>query len=240
MAAQRVGLKLKRLRERAGMTVRALAAAIGKSPTSYQYYEDEFKQRWLPVDLARDLAKALQGHGIEPPAVMALAGVEASEMGEDLALLTPERDRVPPAPIPGYVSIQVIDAPIGAGGGGLPDDNGEPQVELFRERLVSELRARVIDLRFGHIKGDSMAPVLESGDEILIDVSDTIPSPPGIFMVWDGYGLVARHVEPVYDADPPAVRLIPANAVYKTIERTVGDGAETRIYGRIVWFARRL
>lgn len=232
--AQRIGLKLKKLRESAGLSVRAMASALGKNATSYQYYEDDFKQRWLPIDLARSIAAALRHKGVDPAEVMALAGIDEPEGSE------PEPQESPSPPIPGYVAIQTIDAPIGAGGGGLPAENGEIQAELFRERLVIELRAKVSDLRYGRIKGDSMAPLLESDDEILIDVGDTTPSPPGIFMVWDGYGLVARHVEPVYGSEPQSIRLIPANGVYKTVERTVGDDAEARIYGRIVWFARRL
>ena len=42
------------------------------------------------------------------------------------------------------------------------------------------------------IDGDSMEPLLGSGDRILIDTSQRVPAPPGIFVIWDGPGLVAQ------------------------------------------------
>ena len=42
------------------------------------------------------------------------------------------------------------------------------------------------------VDGDSMEPLLAAGDRILIDVSRPVPVPPGIFVIWDGMGLVAK------------------------------------------------
>jgi len=38
---------------------------------------------------------------------------------------------------------------------------------------------------------------------ILIDTSQRVPVPPGIFVIWDGMGLVAERVEHEPNSDPP-------------------------------------
>lgn len=77
-------LELKRLREHAGYSIRQLAAALrdtgskyGQSPSSYAYYETDFKKPYLPVELVDALTPLLLGRG-KPPIgerqVLALAG----------------------------------------------------------------------------------------------------------------------------------------------------------------------
>ncbi|MGH7091506.1 MAG: S24 family peptidase [Stellaceae bacterium] len=38
------------------------------------------------------------------------------------------------------------------------------------------------------IDGDSMEPLLSTGDRIMVDTSQRIPVPPGIFVIWDDMG----------------------------------------------------
>jgi phage repressor protein C with HTH and peptisase S24 domain len=45
------------------------------------------------------------------------------------------------------------------------------------------------------ISGDSMVPLLEHDDTVMLDCSQTRPSPPGIFILDDGVGLVAKRIE---------------------------------------------
>ena len=56
-----------------------------------------------------------------------------------------------------------------------------------------------------------MEPLLSSSDHILIDVSRTVPAPPGIFVIWDGMALVAKRIEHVPHSDSPRVVLKPVN-----------------------------
>ena len=53
--------------------------------------------------------------------------------------------------------------------------------------------------------------------------------PPGIFVLFDGLGLVAKWLEHVANSDPPTVRTISDNPVYAPHERSA--------VGRIRWFA---
>jgi phage repressor protein C with HTH and peptisase S24 domain len=63
------------------------------------------------------------------------------------------------------------------------------------------------------------------------------PNPPGIFVVHDGMGLVAKRLEHVPNSDPPAVRIISDNPLYRPYE---GTAEEINIIGRIRWFAREM
>lgn len=58
---ENVPTRLKRLRESAGLSIRALAELLGRSGSGYAHYErpDRFKDPFLPMDLAQDLARAL-------------------------------------------------------------------------------------------------------------------------------------------------------------------------------------
>ncbi len=56
-------------------------------------------------------------------------------------------------------------------------------------------------------------------------------------MVHDGMGLVAKRLEHVPNSDPPAVRIISDNPLYRPYECTAG---EINIIGRIRWFAREM
>lgn len=67
---------LKRLRERSKMSVREVAAALGKPTSTYASYEDKFKKPYLPLDLINALVPIFDAKGIPPEEVLALAGVK--------------------------------------------------------------------------------------------------------------------------------------------------------------------
>lgn len=86
----KAALELKRLRERAQMSVRQLAVALksagskyGRSASSYAYYENEYKKPYLPADLVDALGPLLTGRG-DPPIsdqqVAALSGVRRGSL----------------------------------------------------------------------------------------------------------------------------------------------------------------
>lgn len=81
------------------------------------------------------------------------------------------------------------------------------------------------------VKGDSMLGTLNPGEKVLVNVSDRTPSPPGVFVVWDGMGLVLKRVEYLPQSDPPKVRIVSDNPRYASYERTV---EEAFIQGRVI------
>ncbi len=80
----KASLELKQFREQAGYSVRQLAAALrdtgskyGQSPSSYAYYENDYKKPYLPMELVDALVPLLRDRGTPPIGerqILALAG----------------------------------------------------------------------------------------------------------------------------------------------------------------------
>lgn len=86
-------------------------------------------------------------------------------------------------------------------------------------------------VRIVPVRGDSMTPTLWPGQRVMVDTSDRVPSPPGVFVIWDGLALVLKRVELIPGSDPPSVRLTSDNPKYKDYERTID---EAHINGRVI------
>lgn len=143
-----------------------------------------------------------------------------------------------PAP-PDMIMIPEIDARAAAGeNSGSVQDLRHQEAEItvgrfgfpasaFREVYgAAPEQARIIS-----VVGDSMAPTILPGQKIMVDTSDKSPTPPGIFLVWDGMGMVIKRVEFVAHSDPPRVKISSDNQRYDPYERTIG---EAYIQGRVV------
>ena len=101
------------------------------------------------------------------------------------------------------------------------------------ESVIIESRSR----EAMHVEGDSMLPTLHHGDIVLVDLARRAPTPPGIFVLHDGMGLVAKRLDHIPNTDPPRVRIISDNPWYSPYE---GTAEEVNIIGRIRWFAREI
>lgn len=139
----------------------------------------------------------------------------------------------------GFVRVAEIDVRASAGPGAFQDGFAETKATwLFPEEVVRhEFRAQPTELRMITVDGDSMEPLLSTGDRIVLDTSQKVPVPPGIFVIWDGMGLVTKRVEHIPNSDPPKVLLKSVNPDYQAYERPADD---VNVIGRVVWMARRL
>src|SRR5579885_223371 len=90
----------------------------------------------------------------------------------------------------------------------------EPYCYFRRDWLRETLAVNPHDLRAVTLAGESMQPTLCDGDLLLLDTRHTSPSPAGIFVLSDGFGLVAKRLEYVSAAKPPVVRVISDNPKY--------------------------
>jgi hypothetical protein len=204
-----------------------VSKAIGKNHAYLQQFihrADKQKQRKLPEDVRRALADHF--------------GVPESDFGGPKSPYVPAR----------ALGIPEIDTRAGAGGGGVaifvegPADAA--MVEALRGHwkvadsyLRDELRIREADARMLEVRGDSMAPTLQSGDRVLIDTTDVVPSPPGLFVLWDGLGIVVKRVEPVFPSEPMRYRISSDNPNHSAYERTE---EEARLLGRVRMCVRRM
>lgn len=84
--------------------------------------------------------------------------------------------------------------------------------------------------------GDSMIPTLNAGERVFVNTNDVAATPPGIFVVWDGSGLVLKRVEFIAHSDPPRVRISSDNGRYEPYVRLV---EEAYIQGRVIGSLQR-
>ncbi|SEO89339.1 Peptidase S24-like [Salinihabitans flavidus] len=139
-----------------------------------------------------------------------------------------------------FVSIAHASPRPSMGGGAVVEaqsDCADRAYHFRRSWIRHNLKAIPSQLRIMHVEGDSMAPTLLDGDTVLVDMARRAPNPPGIFVLDDGMGLVAKRLEHIPNSDPPAVQVISDNSFYNPYERTAD---EVHIIGRIRWFAREI
>ena len=97
----------------------------------------------------------------------------------------------------------------------------------FREAYGADAE----NVRIVEVIGDSMVPALASGEKVMVNIEDRTPSPPGVFVVWDGMGMVIKRIEYLPGGEPPRVRISSDNPRYAPYERAL---EEAHILGRIV------
>lgn len=232
-AMEHVTAKLRALRERAGYSMPVLAREMGyRTPSGYQRYEsaEQHPKAVLPLPLIQKLLRPLTGRG-DPP----IRAAEVLALALPPALAAAGLAEEPP---PDMIAVQSLDVDVSAGGGTLVDQDEVSAPWWFRRDVLEiEIGAPAESLRIVRVKGDSMTPTLSSSDRVMVDTSDRVPSPPGIFVLWDGLGTVVKRVEHVPNSDPPQIRIMSDNDAYSDYVATDG---EAHIMGRVVWFARRL
>src|SRR5690606_15405137 len=92
-----------------------------------------------------------------------------------------------------------------------------------RDWLRQHLNLPPEGLRLFSVSGDSMEPSLCPGDILLVDISATHPSPAGLFIVYDGYGLSPKRLELLaQQGAEPRVRAISDNPQYSIYEKSLG------------------
>lgn len=232
-----IRLRVLELLEAKDTDLKNASLAIGKNAA----YLHQFVHRGSPKVLPEEVREALAAH----------LGVDDSELRhpevpprQPRTVAAGPRDHDAAARrgrqvTEGFSAVTEIDVRASAGPGAIHEGLEEAKaVWLFPDPVIRhEFRARAEDLHIITVDGDSMEPLLSSGDRILVDTSQRIPVPPGIFVIWDGMGIVAKRVEHVPNSDPPTVVIRSVNPEYQTYER---DAEEVNIVGRVVWAARRL
>lgn len=230
-------LRVMKLIQDSGTDLKNASLAIGRNAA----YLHQYLYRGTPKVLPEDAREALAAHlGIEDSVIRPpdAAGTQAVAVVEAAAPVAAARRRVRQS-VEGFAAVAELDVRASAGPGAVNDGLEDAKATwLFPDPVVRhEFRARPDDLRVITLDGDSMEPMLSSGDRILLDTSQRVPVPPGIFVIWDGMGIVAKRVEHVPNSEPPKVVLRSVNPEYQTYER---QADEVNIIGRVIWAARKL
>lgn len=188
------------------------------------------KRAGIHRDAVRDLRR---GKTVSPS--FAVLSALAKALGCSIGDLTGEQMRTP---IRSKDSITVFEVPTFAQSG----PGGDGDIEITRDHAVGEYSfpAAGFRQRYGaapnsvfidEVRGDSNVPTLMPGEPVMIDGQDRRPSPPGLFLCWDGLGMVMKRIEFVPNSLPPKVLIKSDNPRYETYERLL---EEITIYGRII------
>lgn len=97
--------------------------------------------------------------------------------------------------------------------------------------LHTELRAREGEVDFIAVDGDSMMPTLLPGDRVMINRSQTAPSPDGLYAIFDGIGISVKRLEIIKGSNPLMLRIISDNPHHGSDEILLED---LRVVGRVI------
>lgn len=226
-AASKSAQKLKELREEAGLSVQQMADALGMKKTTYQYNEDEYKKPYFLLEFVNRIAAILTQHGVALEKIMSLAGLSKESLAAGRQNRTQHTRRTLT-----MAEFAELDVRAGMGGGAF----NEADLEIGRWQMPADLfrghsSAPVSALKIITVFGDSMEPDLPPGCRVVVDIEDRVPSPPGVFVLWNGFSTVCKRIEPISHSDPPRIRVMSDNPRYSTEEVTA---EEAQIQGRVV------
>ena len=207
--------RLAELAQEGGVSFAALSRMIGRNPSYLQQFVKRGSPRRLEETDRRRLAEFL--------------GVAESELGGPPA---PRAKKRAYAADEYWRSIPRLSLDASAGPGALAD--GEEPFDAFRfsRRWLQEMGLEGADLSAIRVEGDSMEPLLRSGDEIFVDRNKRVGE--GVFVVRIGDAL---HVKKVVASAPGRIMLVSENPAYAPVEL---DREAVEVIGRVVWKGGRV
>lgn len=211
---------MKAIRERSGLSIRALADRLGVPTSTYANYEIRYKRPFLPMNFAMDLAVAYRGTGISEAEVLVLAGVPAPERVEN-GHPPPSNTRLVP----------VMDISASAGFGAMVEYEAVAYSLAFPpDYLAKVTRSSPKNLSIISVKGDSMEPSLKDDDIVMVDVSKRNLGYDGMFVVRHMDVLKVKRLR--LSPDRSTITLISDNQAYAP---EVWPAEEIEVIGRVIW-----
>lgn len=142
-----------------------------------------------------------------------------------------------------HVTIPEYDVVTSAGPGAIPElcspEDGLRPAEHWKipRTYIAAFTEEPDKLAIIRVAGDSMEPEYQAGDRVLIDTAHRIPSPPGIYVLWDGFGLVLKRLELLPGMEEPRrVRIMSINPAYSSYELTLEEiSINGRVIGKWAW-----
>jgi phage repressor protein C with HTH and peptisase S24 domain len=113
--------------------------------------------------------------------------------------------------------------------------DAEPDFQFCTNWLKNSFGLSAKDAKIFRVTSDEMSPTLVCNDSVLVNVNSKLPTPPGIFLIFDGIGLTTRRIEYIGNPKKNCVRILTDNPRYSPDMRTLDD---MLILGRVVWFTR--
>ena len=231
-------LRVMKLIQQKRTDLKKASLAIGRNAAYLQQYLYRGIPKTLPEDAREALAIFLgvPEESLRPPKTESAVEPALPALAAAIATAPPTAMG---GSMPGFSQVPELDVRASAGHGAFHEGDEEIKaVWMFPDAVIRhELRARSANLRIITIDGDSMEPLLASGDRVLVDTAQRVPAPPGIFVIWDGLGIVAKRIEHIPTAEPSRIVIKSVNPLYGDYERPT---EEVNIIGRVIWAGKKL
>ncbi|WP_113946213.1 LexA family transcriptional regulator [Pseudochrobactrum asaccharolyticum] len=209
MEMQDAHKRLRQARLNAGFkSASAAARAMGVNPITYTAHENG--GRGINAEAAKHYAKHL---GIDP-VVLIFNSTDDTEGSEEQGLVQYKKTKEQ------------------------NDLATDLQLDMPNEFLSQRFRIPEDSSRIIEVVGDYMydptdpsaVGSLLPGDCVVVDTSDTRPSPPGAFAVFDGAGVSLKMLEVIPNSEPKTLRITGRNPRYDCFERAM---EAVEIIGRV-------
>jgi phage repressor protein C with HTH and peptisase S24 domain len=209
--------RLLELSQSRGVSLAALSDLLGRNPS----YLQQFIRKGSPRKLEeQDRAKLAQ--------FFEVAEDELREAQENSYVKAPRQRESGD-----WVEVSRLDLGASAGPGRVTGSEAAFDTFRFSRRWLAEQGLERAQLSAITVEGDSMEPLLNNGDEILVDCSPR-PFRDGIHVVRLGDTLMVKRVA---SAGPGRVALLSQNLAYPPVEIAADEVA---IIGRVVWKGGRV
>ena len=210
-------VRLLELSQERGVSLAALSELLGRNPSYLQKFVRKGPPRKLEEQDRATLARFL--------------GVSEQEFREakEISYINPPKRRESGE----WVDVPRLDLGASAGPGAIAGGEGAFDTFRFSRRWLAEQGLESAQLSAIRVEGDSMEPLLNDGDEILVDRSPRTFR-DGIHVVRLGETLMVKRVA---SAVPGRMALLSQNLAYPPVEVAADEVA---IIGRVVWKGGRV
>lgn len=97
--------------------------------------------------------------------------------------------------------------------------------------LAKRTKAPPEQIKIFKVSESVMEPDFKQGEHVVVDLSDKRPSPPGTYVVSDGFGYMIRQCAYVPRSSPPEIKL---TAIQKSFQPQTLKEEEFNIIGRVM------
>ena len=112
-----------------------------------------------------------------------------------------------------------------------PDQPLEDSWIIPADILSARTSAPPNQIKIFNIKESFMEPEFRHGEHVLIDLSDNNPTPPGTFIISDGFGVMLRNCEYVPNSNPAEIRISANSTNFQS--QTLQEN-DFQIVGRVI------
>lgn len=215
--------RLLELAQERGASLASLSELLGRNASYLQQFIRKGSPRKLEEGDRRTLAEFF--------------GVGEAELGAPAGASAPAREKSYTATggreSEDWIEVARLNIGASAGPGALPDSEAAFDAFRFSRRWLSEQGLGDAQLSAIQVEGDSMEPLLNDGDEILIDRAPR-PFRDGIHVVRLGDTLMVKRVA---QAGAGRFSLLSQNLAYPPVDVAA---EEMEVIGRVVWKGGRI